>query len=135
MSAALTAACAPLVGGSPRATWHAVRTYGADHPSPNAGRIEAAFAGALGVKLGGPVAYNGHVEVRPPLGDGRPPDTEDVRRASRLSLAVGAAAAALAAVARSRVLARRRMLARSGGPARCGGPARSGGPARRSRRS
>ena len=99
-AAILTALCSPLVGGSPRDTWRAIPTYGAAHPSPNAGRIEAAFAGALGVRLGGPLAYDGRVEVRPALGAGRAPDTDDVRRAARLSLAVGALAAALAAVAR-----------------------------------
>ena len=99
-AAAVTALCSPLVGGSPRDTLRTVRSYGADHPSPNAGRIEAAFAGALGVRLGGPLAYEGRVEVRPTLGVDRAPDIEDVRRACRLSLAVGALAALLAALAR-----------------------------------
>ena len=38
------------------------------HPSPNAGVAEAAFAGALGVRLGGTLAYAGRVEHRPVLG-------------------------------------------------------------------
>jgi adenosylcobinamide-phosphate synthase len=97
MGAALTAACAPLVGGSPREAWRIVRRDGAAHPSPNAGRMEAAFAGALGVRLGGPLAYGGRAEVRPVLGDVRAPDARDVSRAARLSLAVGAAAALLCA--------------------------------------
>lgn len=92
--AALTALCAPLVGGSPRRAWRTVRRDGAAHPSPNAGRMEAAFAGALGVRLGGPLSYAGRAEVRPTLGaDGRTPAAADIRRAARLSLAVGAAAA------------------------------------------
>jgi len=95
--AALTVVCAPLVGGSPRAAWATLRRDGAAHPSPNAGRMEAAFAGALGVRLGGPLAYAGRAEVRPALGDGRAPDAADVRRAARLSLAVGAAAALVCA--------------------------------------
>jgi adenosylcobinamide-phosphate synthase len=91
---ALTGLCAPLAGGSPRGAWTVARRDGARHPSPNAGRMEAAFAGALGVRLGGPLAYGGRVELRPVLGaDGRAPGAEDVRRAARLSLAVGAAAA------------------------------------------
>ncbi|HEV7772270.1 MAG TPA: cobalamin biosynthesis protein [Conexibacter sp.] len=99
--AALTALCAPIVGGSPRAAWRALRRDGAAHPSPNAGRMEAAFAGALGVRLGGPLAYGGRAEVRPTLGDGRAPGASDLRRAARLSLAVGAAAVlACAALAR-----------------------------------
>jgi len=99
--AALAAACAPVAGGSAGAALRALRRDGAAHPSPNAGRMEAAFAGALGVRLGGPVAYAGRVEERPQLGDGRAPVPDDVTRAIRLSFAVGAAAAlAGAAVAR-----------------------------------
>ena len=79
-----------------RATLRVVRRDGAAHPSPNAGRIEAAFAGALGVRLGGPLAYGGRVEDRPALGDGRAPEADDVDRAIRLSHAVGVAAALLA---------------------------------------
>jgi adenosylcobinamide-phosphate synthase len=78
-----------------------MRADGAAHPSPNAGRVEAAFAGALGTRLGGPLSYGGRVEVRPLLGaTGRVPGTGDVRRATRLSIAVGAAALALCAGAR-----------------------------------
>jgi adenosylcobinamide-phosphate synthase len=100
VGAALTALCAPVVGGSPRATWRTLRRDGAAHPSPNAGRLEAAFAGALGLRLGGPLAYAGRAEQRACLGDGRPPQGADVERAVRLSLAVGAAAAGACAAAR-----------------------------------
>ncbi len=99
--AALAAACAPIVGGSSIASWRALRRDGAAHPSPNAGRMEAAFAGALGVTLGGPLSYGGRVERRAPLGDGRAPATADIARAGRLSLAVGAAAALICAAARA----------------------------------
>ena len=95
--------CAPLVGGSPGASWRVLRRDGAAHPSPNAGRMEAAFAGALGVRLGGSLSYAGRVEHRPRLGDGDPPEAADVRRATRLSLAVGAATAAVATLARERL--------------------------------
>ncbi|MEA2361409.1 MAG: adenosylcobinamide-phosphate synthase [Thermoleophilaceae bacterium] len=105
--AALAVLAAPLVGGSPRAAWGAIRRDGPTHPSPNAGRMEAAFAGALGVGLGGPLSYGGRVELRPALGDGPPPRPEDVRRAARLSLAVGACAAAGCALLRG---ARRRRV-------------------------
>jgi adenosylcobinamide-phosphate synthase len=99
--AALAAVCAPVAGGSAGAALRALRRDGAAHPSPNAGRMEAAFAGALGVRLGGPLAYAGRVQERPRLGDGRAPVPDDVTRAIRLSFAVGAAAAlAGAAVAR-----------------------------------
>lgn len=92
LSAALTAVCAPLVGGSPAATLAVVRRDGAGHPSPNAGRAEAAFAGALGVRLGGPLTYGGVSELRPVLGDGAAPVAADVRRGARLSTAVGVTA-------------------------------------------
>jgi len=99
--AALAAVCAPVAGGTAGAALRALRRDGAAHPSPNAGRMEAAFAGALGVRLGGPLAYAGRVQERPRLGDGRAPVPDDVTRAIRLSFAVGAAAAlAGAAVAR-----------------------------------
>jgi adenosylcobinamide-phosphate synthase len=93
LSAAITCAAAGLVGGSPTATFATVRRDGAAHPSPNAGIVEAAFAGALDIQLGGPVAYGARVELRPRLGDGRPPEVADIRRATRLSLAVSTVAA------------------------------------------
>jgi adenosylcobinamide-phosphate synthase len=99
ITAALTCVLAPLVKGSPQAALSVTRRYGPAHPSPNAGRAEAAFAGALGLTLGGPLAYQGRVEHRPRLGDGRPPASDDIDRANRLSFAVGLAAALLAAVA------------------------------------
>ncbi len=107
LSALMTALCAPVVGGSPRATWAIVRRDGAKHPSPNAGRAEAAFAGALGVRLGGPLAYAGVAELRPAIGDGGGPTTVDLRRALRLSRAVGAAAAVTCAALRSLLAPRR----------------------------
>jgi adenosylcobinamide-phosphate synthase len=117
LTAALVCVAAPLVGGSPRASARTALRDGRLHPSPNAGRVEAAFAGALGLRLGGPLAYGGRVELRPSLGDGRAPGVEDVHRAARLSLAVGAAAAALCALARAAI---------AGGPPRrvATGPAR-----------
>ena len=92
---ALAVVCAPIVGGSPRTAWRVLRRDGAAHPSPNAGRMEASFAGALGVRLGGPLSYEGRAQRRPSLGDGSPPTPRDVHRATRLSLIVGAAAAVL----------------------------------------
>jgi adenosylcobinamide-phosphate synthase len=67
------------------------------HPSPNAGPVEAAWAGALGVALGGRTVYRHGVEERPRLGDGPAPDAADLRRAARLSRAVAGLAALLAA--------------------------------------
>jgi adenosylcobinamide-phosphate synthase len=96
-AARLTAALAVGLGGRPGAALRAWRRDAPAHPSPNAGVAEAVFAGALGVRLGGPLAYEGRAEVRPWLGDGRPPEPADVRRAIRLAWAVTAAGALLAA--------------------------------------
>jgi adenosylcobinamide-phosphate synthase len=95
-TAALTVALAPLVSGSRVEALRAWLRDGRRHPSPNAGQCEAAMAGALGVRLGGRNVYHGRVEERPVLGDGKPPEVADIRRAARLSAAVGAAALALA---------------------------------------
>jgi adenosylcobinamide-phosphate synthase len=97
LTAVLAAACAPAAGGRPAAAVRAMLRDGARHPSPNAGRCEAAFAGALGVRLGGRNVYGGVTERRPELGDGRTPGAADIRRAVRLSRAVTWAAAALSA--------------------------------------
>ncbi|MEK1219439.1 cobalamin biosynthesis protein, partial [Mycobacterium ulcerans] len=64
----------------------------ARHPSPNAGVVEAAFAGALRVRLGGPTRYHFELQIRPTLGDGGQPTVDDLRRAVTLSRAVQAAA-------------------------------------------
>jgi adenosylcobinamide-phosphate synthase len=104
LTAVLTAAAAPSAGGSWREALSAARADGRRHPSPNAGVAEAAFAGALGLRLGGRNDYGSHVEDRPVLGGGgRAPRAEDIARARRLSRAVTfAAAAACAALAAAR---------------------------------
>ncbi|ORA40111.1 cobalamin biosynthesis protein [Mycobacterium aquaticum] len=92
----LVAACAPVVGGSAAAALRAWREDAARHPSPNAGVAEASFAGALGVRLGGPTQYAHRLEIRPTLGDGRIPEVADLDRAVRLSRAVQAGSALVA---------------------------------------
>jgi adenosylcobinamide-phosphate synthase len=121
VTAALTIACAPVAktqmaplpgtsAQSPPTGGHlvtrpacgaasalrAVLRDGPRHPSPNAGRCEAAFAGALGVRLGGTNSYGGVAETRPELGEGHAPEPDDIRRAIRLSQAVTVAATGLA---------------------------------------
>jgi adenosylcobinamide-phosphate synthase len=91
--AALAVALAPAVGGDRRRAWAVLRRDGRAHPSPNAGPLEAAFAGALGVALGGRNVYGGRVEERPRVGDGRTAEPSDVVRAARLSALVGGCAA------------------------------------------
>jgi adenosylcobinamide-phosphate synthase len=99
LTAALMAATAPAVGGS---CAQAVRTWSRDarlHPSPNAGPVEAAAAGALGVRVGGTTSYVYGTQERPWLGNGRPPAVSDLGRMIRLSRLVGIVAAALAGAA------------------------------------
>ncbi|RSM95791.1 cobalamin biosynthesis protein [Streptomyces sp. WAC 01325] len=98
--ARLTAVLATLAGDDPRGAVRAWRADAAAHPSPNAGPVEASFAGALGVRLGGTLSYGGRVEHRPVLnGNGRAVGVHDVERAVRLSkrvswLALGVCVAA-----------------------------------------
>ena len=95
--ATATVVAAVICGEDARGAVRAWRRDGARHPSPNAGRIEAAFAGALGVTLGGANDYGGTVEERPRLGDGPPPDTAALRRAIRLSATTSLVLAVVAA--------------------------------------
>jgi adenosylcobinamide-phosphate synthase len=97
VTALLAAACSPAVGGRPGPTWQTAREYGPSHPSPNAGWCEAAFAGALGIRLGGVLSYSGRTEHRPEMGTGGLPQAGDIGRAIRLSRTVTASATALAA--------------------------------------
>jgi len=96
VSAGLAAGLAPVVRGRARAAVRVWRRDAHRHPSPNAGPVEAAFAGALSRTLGGRLSYAGRVEDRPLLGDGPAPGVHDIARATRLSGGVSAAAAVLA---------------------------------------
>lgn len=61
---------------------------GLKHPSPNSGISEAAFAGALGVQLGGVNFRKGNPVAYPMLGDAsRLLETGDIARAVQLSFA------------------------------------------------
>lgn len=104
--ARLTAALTVVLGHDRRAAWRTWRRDAGGHPSPNAGPVEAAFAGALGVRLGGVNAYGGRTEDRQVLGDGRAPDRHDITRARRLARRVGVGA--LAAIAPIALRRRRR---------------------------
>ena len=97
VGALLTVALAPFVGGNARRAWTTLRRYGDRHPSPNAGRMEAAFAGALGIRLGGRNRYGDRFEERPVLGEGPRPGVDEVRRAVELSRWVATCAVALSA--------------------------------------
>ncbi|MEW1926650.1 cobalamin biosynthesis protein [Streptomyces sp. NPDC088360] len=97
--ARLTAVLAAVAGDAPKGALRAWRADAAKHPSPNAGPVESAFAGALGVRLGGSLSYGGRVEHRPVLNTGgRAVDVTDIERAVRLSRRVGLLALGVAAV-------------------------------------
>ncbi|MEU2619012.1 cobalamin biosynthesis protein [Streptomyces sp. NPDC007157] len=88
--ARLTAVLAAVAGDDAKGAVRAWRSDAAKHPSPNAGPVEASFAGALGVRLGGTLSYGGRVEHRPVLnGKGRAVEVADIERAVRLSRRVG----------------------------------------------
>ena len=74
-----------------------MRRDGANHPSPNGGWCESAWAGVLGVRLGGENRYGDRVESRSTLGDGPRPTGPQVRRAAKLVTAVTATATGLLA--------------------------------------
>lgn len=96
--ARLTAGLTILLAPERARAWAVVLRDGRRHPSPNAGPVEAAFAGALGVQLGGVNSYGGLSEDRHTLGDGPAPGLRDIDRANRLALLVGRGALAVAVI-------------------------------------
>jgi len=84
LPARLTALLVAAVSGRFFATLATARRYGPLTRSPNAGWTEAAFAGALDLRLGGANRYRGVLRQAPALGDGRPPEAADIGRAVRL---------------------------------------------------
>src|ERR671916_51781 len=80
----LTMLCTAAISGRPLGTLLTALRYGPLTASPNAGMAEAAFAGALDVRLGGANTYGGVLREGRRLGDGRLPGPEDIRRAVRL---------------------------------------------------
>lgn len=68
-----------LAGGG---GWSTMLRDARRHASPNAGWTEAAMAGALGLRLAGPVRYDGEAYDKPWIGTGRKSaDATDIRRA------------------------------------------------------
>jgi adenosylcobinamide-phosphate synthase len=99
LTGVLACVLSSLVGGEPAVAWRVLRADGRRHPSPNAGQCEAAFAGALDIRLGGTNTYAGVSEDRDQLGDGRAPQAADIARAVRLCRAITAAAVVVTAAA------------------------------------
>jgi adenosylcobinamide-phosphate synthase len=102
LSAALAALLAPTIDGQPADAWRVWRRDAQHHPSPNAGPVEASFAGAMGVTLGGVNQYGDHVEDRHTLGDGPPATSKDIDRSVRLARNVGIGAVVVATLIASR---------------------------------
>jgi adenosylcobinamide-phosphate synthase len=101
LAALLIAAVAPVVGGSPAASFRIMLRDAGLHRSPNAGWPEAAMAGALGLALAGPRRYGARmVEDQFLYAEGRNSANEaDIRRALSVLIAACALQGVLIAVA------------------------------------
>lgn len=69
-------------GGGWRVLW---RDRG-KHASPNAGWLEAAMAGTIGVRLAGPVSYDGQLRKKPWIGEGTDASPSAMRQAGKVFL-------------------------------------------------
>ena len=77
----------PLICLAAGRGWRTMRRDARNHASPNAGWTEAAMAGALGLRLAGPVSYDGEVHAKLWIGDGRADaGAADISRALTLYL-------------------------------------------------
>jgi adenosylcobinamide-phosphate synthase len=96
LTALLMIPTAAALGLDWRGAWHILRRDRRRAASPNAGWPEAAMAGALGVRLGGPGTYFGRLVDKPFIGDpAHPLDPERYRQAIRLLYCTSVAMAAL----------------------------------------
>ncbi|MFH1983616.1 MAG: adenosylcobinamide-phosphate synthase CbiB [Pseudomonadota bacterium] len=94
------AVAAHLLGGHGRRSLAVARRDGRLAASPNAGYPEAAFSGALGVRLAGPAVYFGRRIDKPRIGaEFADPKPADIDRAGALLTIAGLVCAAVAAVA------------------------------------
>ncbi|MEE4608639.1 MAG: adenosylcobinamide-phosphate synthase CbiB [Desulfobacteraceae bacterium] len=85
LSLLLITAAAAMLFRRGRQAWRTARRDGRRHLSPNAGWPEAAFAGALGVRLGGSNRYHGQAVCKPYIGaEHRPVQVIDIARACDL---------------------------------------------------
>lgn len=100
LSALLVAGAACFMGLRPGAALAAAWKDGPGQPSPNSGWPEAAYAGALGVRLGGASTYQGRRVLKSTLGQAlQPLDAGRLRTGIRLMLAVSTLAVLLFASA------------------------------------
>lgn len=100
ISALLLSAGALLTGSNGNGAWQKALAEHSHHKSPNAGWPEAAAAGALDLRLGGPNHYHGVLVEKPWLNpDGRDPAPGDAAACLRMFAAACVLASALAALA------------------------------------
>lgn len=81
--ARLSGALICLAGGG---GWHILSRDHGRHASPNAGWPEAAMAGAVGIRLAGPIRYDGAWVDKPWIGDGPRADIAAMNRADKIFL-------------------------------------------------
>jgi len=78
-----------FTGGSVRGSFRILLRDRYNHSSPNSGHPESASAGALGIRLGGPVSYFGVLHDKPYIGESeRDLEPEDIKRTVKLLYAV-----------------------------------------------
>lgn len=70
ITAALMVVSSRFLGLDSKRAFQVLKTDGRLHASPNAGLPQAAVAGALGIRLGGPASYFGEVHEKPYIGQG-----------------------------------------------------------------
>lgn len=88
LPARLTAGLLAALGGSGRGVRFILK-FGNQHKSPNAGYPEAALAGVLNCRFGGPNYYHGQLVPKPYIGDNpRPIEPQEIDRVARLNHAV-----------------------------------------------
>jgi adenosylcobinamide-phosphate synthase len=88
LPARLTAGLLATLGGSGRGFQFILR-FGNQHKSPNAGYPEAALAGVLNCRFGGPNYYHGQLVPKPYIGDNaREIQPREIERVARLNHAV-----------------------------------------------
>jgi adenosylcobinamide-phosphate synthase len=96
LTALLLVVAASWLGLDGSGAWRIMRRDGGKASSPNAGWPEAAMAGALGVRLGGPSTYFGKLVPKPGIGDPtRPLGAAQYCQAVRLLYATSFVMAAL----------------------------------------
>jgi len=106
MTARLMGLASRVIGLDAANSLRVYKRDGRKHTSPNSGKPEAACAGALGIRLGGPSSYSGANIEKPYIGGGaRRARFEDIAAANRLMLAASALALIICLTVRLGVVA------------------------------